>query len=81
MGSSTAAVMGFFMLWWGWLGFNAGATFGISGNKWIYASKYIYTVFKSRCLCDIIVYIYALIVRYYSILFIPKIETSFFFNL
>ena len=22
------------MLWWGWLAFNAGSTFGITNNKW-----------------------------------------------
>ena len=28
MGSPTNAVIGLFMLWWGWLAFNAGSTFG-----------------------------------------------------
>ena len=27
------------MLWWGWLAFNAGSTFGISGNKWRLSAK------------------------------------------
>ncbi|CAG0881413.1 unnamed protein product [Darwinula stevensoni] len=40
MGNPTNTLMGLFMLWWGWLGFNAGSTFGISGNKWKYACKY-----------------------------------------
>ncbi|CAG0892390.1 unnamed protein product, partial [Cyprideis torosa] len=39
MGSATNALMGLFMLWWGWMGFNAGSTFGISGNKWKFASR------------------------------------------
>ena len=26
---------------WGWLGFNCGSTFGISGWKWILAARYI----------------------------------------
>ena len=30
MGSPGNAVIGLFMLWWGWLAFNAGSTFGIS---------------------------------------------------
>ena len=28
MGSPANAVVGLFMLWWGWLAFNAGSTFG-----------------------------------------------------
>ena len=28
MGSPTNALVGLFMLWWGWLAFNAGSTFG-----------------------------------------------------
>ena len=31
--SPTNVVLGTFMLWWGWLGFNCGSTFGISGGK------------------------------------------------
>ena len=30
---------GLYMLWWGWLAFNAGSTFGISGNKWRLSAK------------------------------------------
>tara|TARA_B100001564_G_scaffold270318_1_gene231929 strand:+ start:566 stop:2092 length:1527 start_codon:yes stop_codon:yes gene_type:complete len=33
------AIFGLFMLWWGWLGFNCGSTFGITNDKWLYASK------------------------------------------
>ncbi|XP_014664081.1 PREDICTED: putative ammonium transporter 3 [Priapulus caudatus] len=39
MGSPTNAVLGMFMLWWGWLGFNCGSTFGISGSKWKLAAR------------------------------------------
>ena len=34
-------ILGLFMLWWGWLSFNAGSTFGISGNKWRLSAKVI----------------------------------------
>ncbi|EDO40423.1 predicted protein [Nematostella vectensis] len=39
MGSPTNVLLGTFMLWWGWLGFNCGSTFGISGGKWKLASR------------------------------------------
>ena len=39
MGSPTNALVGLFMLWWGWLAFNSGSTFGVTGNKWRFAAK------------------------------------------
>lgn len=39
MASPTNAMLGTFMLWWGWLGFNCGSTFGITGGKWKLASR------------------------------------------
>ncbi|XP_077988596.1 putative ammonium transporter 2 [Glandiceps talaboti] len=39
MGNPTNVLLGMFMLWWGWLGFNCGSSYGITGNKWILASR------------------------------------------
>ncbi|XP_013397764.1 putative ammonium transporter 3 [Lingula anatina] len=39
MANPTNALLGLFMLWWGWLGFNCGSTFGISGGKWKLAAR------------------------------------------
>uniref|UniRef100_A0A7R9VS26 Ammonium transporter AmtB-like domain-containing protein n=1 Tax=Pseudictyota dubia TaxID=2749911 RepID=A0A7R9VS26_9STRA len=37
--SHTSILFGLFMLWWGWIGFNCGSTFGITGDKWIVATR------------------------------------------
>ena len=34
MASPTNVVLGTFFLWWGWIGFNAGSTFKMSGGKY-----------------------------------------------
>ncbi|XP_015928072.1 putative ammonium transporter 3 [Parasteatoda tepidariorum] len=39
LGNPTNALLGLFMLWWGWLGFSAGSTTGIVDNKWKYSSR------------------------------------------
>ncbi|XP_075264400.1 putative ammonium transporter 3 [Convolutriloba macropyga] len=39
MDSPINALLGLFMLWWGWLGFNCGSTYGVAGGKWKLASK------------------------------------------
>ncbi|XP_066968319.1 putative ammonium transporter 3 [Macrobrachium rosenbergii] len=47
MGCPTNAILGMFMLWWGWLGFNCGSTFGISNDKWKYAARTAVTTLQS----------------------------------
>ncbi|CAG0891667.1 unnamed protein product, partial [Cyprideis torosa] len=39
LGNPINFVVGSLVLWWGWLGFNCGSTFGISGQKWLYAGR------------------------------------------
>ncbi|KAL3937107.1 MAG: hypothetical protein SGBAC_007715 [Bacillariaceae sp.] len=37
--SPTSMLFGLFMLWWGWIGFNCGSTFGITNDKWLVAAR------------------------------------------
>ena len=37
--SPANVLLGTFVLWWGWLGFNCGSTFGLSGGKWKLAAR------------------------------------------
>ena len=39
LGNPVNACMGLFVLWWGWLAFNSGSTYGVSGSKWQYAAR------------------------------------------
>ncbi|CAD6185306.1 unnamed protein product [Caenorhabditis auriculariae] len=39
LSSPTNAILGAFMLWWGWLAFNTGSTYGVSHGKWQLAVK------------------------------------------
>ncbi|XP_019873312.2 putative ammonium transporter 2 [Aethina tumida] len=39
LGNPVNAVMGLFVLWWGWLSFNSGSTYGLSGDQWHYAAR------------------------------------------
>ena len=42
MGSPTNAVIGLFMLWWGWLAFNAGSTFGEKDAQTFKMSQHVF---------------------------------------
>ncbi|XP_014245641.1 putative ammonium transporter 3 [Cimex lectularius] len=39
LGTPVNCAMGLFVLWWGWLAFNSGSTYGVSGAKWAYSAK------------------------------------------
>uniref|UniRef100_A0A7R9ZE92 Ammonium transporter AmtB-like domain-containing protein n=1 Tax=Pseudictyota dubia TaxID=2749911 RepID=A0A7R9ZE92_9STRA len=45
--SQSSMLFGLFMLWWGWIGFNCGSTFGITGDKWIVATRAAITTVSS----------------------------------
>ncbi|KAH1001901.1 hypothetical protein HUJ04_005859 [Dendroctonus ponderosae] len=47
LGNPVNAVMGLFVLWWGWLAFNSGSTYGLSGEKWQYAAQAAVTTMMS----------------------------------
>ncbi|XP_032239298.2 putative ammonium transporter 3 [Nematostella vectensis] len=49
MASPTNVLLGMFMLWWGWLGFNCGSTFGVSGGKWKLASRSAVCTLNASC--------------------------------
>jgi ammonium transporter len=55
------SIFGLFMLWWGWLGFNCGSTLGITGEKWLYASKSAVTTVLSTVGGGIISFMYCYI--------------------
>ncbi|XP_055845697.1 putative ammonium transporter 3 [Episyrphus balteatus] len=39
LGNPVNACLGLFVLWWGWLAFNSGSTYGVSGSKWQYSAR------------------------------------------
>ncbi|KAL7636187.1 UNVERIFIED_CONTAM: hypothetical protein RMT77_012944 [Armadillidium vulgare] len=47
LGNPTTCILGLFMLWWGWLGFNCGSTFGLDNEKWKYAARTAVTTLQA----------------------------------
>lgn len=45
--SPNSMLFGLFMLWWGWLGFNCGSTFGVTDDRWITATRVAITTMNS----------------------------------
>uniref|UniRef100_T1J0P5 Ammonium transporter AmtB-like domain-containing protein n=1 Tax=Strigamia maritima TaxID=126957 RepID=T1J0P5_STRMM len=39
VGDPVTAILGLFILWWGWLSFNCGSVFGITRYKWKYVGR------------------------------------------
>lgn len=39
MGNPTNALHGLILLWWGWLGYTAGSSFGVANDKWKYSAR------------------------------------------
>ena len=47
LGNAKESMMGLFMLWWGFLAFNSGTGFGVTGDRWMYAAKATVTTMLS----------------------------------
>lgn len=39
MGNLLNVCLGLFILWWGWIGFNAGSSYGVTNGKWQMAAR------------------------------------------
>lgn len=39
MSDGVTAITGLFILWWGWIGFNSGSSFGVTDGKWEFAAR------------------------------------------
>uniref|UniRef100_A0A914DGC2 Ammonium transporter AmtB-like domain-containing protein n=1 Tax=Acrobeloides nanus TaxID=290746 RepID=A0A914DGC2_9BILA len=47
MSSPTKALLGTFMIWWSWLGFNTGSTYGVAAGRWRLVAKSATVTFLS----------------------------------
>lgn len=39
LGDPMSICIGCFILWWSWIGFNAGSSFGVTNGKWEFAAR------------------------------------------
>ena len=71
-------LLGLFLLWWGWLGFNCGSSFGITGKKWIYVAKAASTTINSSIAGGLTGFYYCVIkkIKYDIILIVNAILSS-----
>ncbi|RWS29086.1 putative ammonium transporter 3-like protein [Leptotrombidium deliense] len=69
MGNPTNAIVGNFSLWWGWLGFNCGSTFGVRNNKWAFAQRAAITTLNGS-------YAGGLVALFYSYYRTRKVDVS-----
>ncbi|XP_035207695.1 putative ammonium transporter 3 [Stegodyphus dumicola] len=63
LGNPTNALLGLFMLWWGWLGFSAGSTTGIVDDKWKYSSRASVTTVLASSGGGLVGMIYSFIIK------------------
>lgn len=47
MGNAQNSLIGLFMMWWAFLAFNSGSTFGVSEAKWMFSAKATVTTMVS----------------------------------
>jgi len=58
--SPTEQCIGLLCLWWGWIGFNCGSSFGITGDRWVVAIRCAVTTINSTVGGGIVSLIYSL---------------------
>lgn len=59
--SPVSQIFGLFVLWWGWIGFNCGSTFGITSGKWMVATRVGVTTINSTVSGGLVALAYALV--------------------
>jgi Amt family ammonium transporter len=59
--SPSSMLFGLFMLWWGWIGFNCGSTFGITDGRWIVATRCAINTINSSSAGGLMSIVYTLI--------------------
>lgn len=59
--SPTSTLFGLLILWWAWLGFNCGSSFGITGYRWVVATRCALTTINASAAGGIVAMIKSLL--------------------
>merc|ERR1712226_526464 len=63
MDNPTNSLLGMFILWWGWLGFNCGSTYGVAGGRWKLASVAAVTTINASVAGGFVAFVISYIVK------------------